>query len=1016
MFGHLHCHTMYSDGYGLPENMIAYAKEIGLDALAITDHGTLGGTVHFVDECKNHGIKPIIGNEMYFRIEGVERRFHITVLSHGQEGYKTLITLNNLTHQNMEKTRMNTFPILNFSILKDVLKNGNNGITILTGCPASAIHHEDESVADFYVRNLIDIVGKDNVYAELMAPMIGQNFTDRPLSFVNKYDIKPVFTNDCHLIRPEDSEKHLIYMNFKKGYTFDSGRLHLMRRDELFDIAVEAVGEDVASESFKSISEIIEKTPDIDLSRDFELPDTTGLIPALHAELLESLSKDILKDPKNAEIKTARLKKEWAMFDKFPQFWRYLALTYDLMNFAKQKKIYRGVRGSAAGCYLLYLLDISQPDPIKYGLMFERFINSKRLAAHDVMDIDIDVDSDRRHEIQEYAKERWKMLPVMTYNTLSGKSLIRGLARGIEKTFSIHIPDELISAISANWSTDEEDEGDESSNSVITELLEKFFSYHPLLKPMYDDLLQAISHRGKHACALVSLASDIDVPLESWSGESQVAYVEAGWQKSLAKVGGVKMDLLGLSAYAQLAEMQRLTGVEAPKDFEPGDRIFDNFKREKMNLVGLFQFSSSLGQSLCELIEPNSIEELSDVTALGRPGPLQNGFEKLYANRSSDLSSYPDEIRKLLEPTRGVMIYQETIAQIVGHMQYPNNETEGLEYGCKLLKDLVPKSPKVRESAQWQANYKKIRSEFIQSAIDNHGYDEEFVTHLFDQIEKFIGYAFNKSHSISYALIAAQMSWYLTYYPGAYFTAMLNKTSNNKQYQDRVIKYLVAAAKAGAINRPPHINYSSLKYEYVDGDIVCPLSMVKGLGDVGVTEILNSRDEKGEFLSLADFSARIGKRSVNRRTRRLMYDAEVFSGLEGSLKDLELIDVSENTASFKAKVRAALGFALPDKVFLEVYAWAQKQPNKKFGYVVRGIYSAKSKAGNIINKYYLDDGSMVWQLVKGNDGITKIANRNNILLGDDAERIMEGRLVGFTLATDKSGKSFGMIKDFKYID
>lgn len=1019
-FASMHTHDEFSDGAGRISDLMDYASELKLDAICETNHGTLAGAVTFWKEATERNILPIFGVEGYLKLADVPNRFHITIVSHGQEGYETLVTLNNESHKNIERGRLKNFPILTLEMMRDVMRS-HSGISILSGCPAAAIHSENFSLADYYVRSMMEIFGKDNFYIELMAPLDGQDFITRPLLFANKYNLKTVWTNDTHLIRPNTSLNHEIIIKSKKGLPFDSGNLHLMGREEMWELATKITGEEEATKAFVGIDELVRKSSKVNLKHEPMIPMVPEEIEIMKKDLLAALEEDVRKNAFQEEIRRNRFRTEWTLLDEYPQFWHYFAIVYDLVRFAKERGIKNGVRGSAAGSYLLYLLRISQADPIEYGLLFERFLNRKRLEASEYPDLDADVQSDRRQEIQDYALRKYGMLPVATYNTFSHSALVRAIGRGVQNALGIEIPDEVISEIS--------EIGDDETEGLYDrrdEVWSQFLSFHPIIEEVYDSELGAVSHIGKHAAALVSLPKGLIVPVEALSGEPMVAFSESGSVKSLTEVGGVKMDILGLTTLSLIAEMERDTGVKAPDDFEPGDEIFKKF--QNLELTGLFQFSSALGRRLCKMIQPNSIEELSDVTSLGRPGPMGSGFHITYAHRDADVSWYPEAIQQMLEPTRGVMIYQEQIARIAGHMLAFENESEGLEYGCKILKELVPKSPKVREQKWWQDNYKKIRSDFINGGIENHGYDPEVVEKIFLQVEKFVGYAFNKSHSISYALLSAKMAWFMTNHPSAYYKALLNGTVNTSQFVDKLLRYIMAARLSGAKIRPPHINISTDRWEYYKGEILVPLTMARGIGEAAASSIVEERTKNGPFKSLADVGERLDKRSLNKTARLKLWQAGAFEGLDGTLYELgalehkvfkrkeDYFEPEPEEISAVAGMKNLLGFTLPTDEIIDAVRWAEDKENKIIGYVVSAELGRVSKKGTVMNWYELDNNQSFWQLVDGAVNLKKIANANGIPYNKGVTPIEIGRLVGVTLMTDKEGKSYGMAKTIRFLD
>ena len=1035
-WSHLHVHTEYSDGYSSVTNLVNYASQINLTGLAITDHGIVSGCVRHTDLCLNHGIKPILGSEIYFQMEGIERRFHATVLCDGSNtGYKNLIELNNIAHTNPEKTSAGIYPMVTFDMLAEYGGQGS-GIIFLTGCPSSAIHYDDYEVADFYVSQLTRIIESGNLYCEVMNPLIGHDFYSRPLEFADKYALPTVFTNDCHLIKKGQDEKHRIYIQAKRrwdGDGFDSSRLYLLNKKEAWELANEVLDEEQAYSAFENVHNLVERLETPDLFHEPSLPDASDIIDEYQDYLLYKLALDCAENPSEEEVRISRLDREWSFIDKYGEvFWTYFAIIWDIMQFAKKEGIMCGTRGSGGGSYTLYLSDVTQLDPVKYKLMlFERFLNSLRLAAHELPDVDIDVQSGRRDEIQSYAEERWGMKGVLTYMTLSHKSLVRFIARGVEKEKGITIPPQTVTA-AAECAATGPTEDDYSTEEVFEmEPFQKFADYFEPIRDMYAELRDCISHVGQHACALVSLNSGVDIPVGfSSHGELLVALVESGADKSLGKVGGVKLDLLGLVTLQDISDLRDVTSILAPVDFDDGDEIFNMFREKDM--LDFFQFSSRMGQKIAHDAALDSIQSISDATALNRPGPLRNGFHTTYCNWDADISHYPDAIKEILKPTRGVFVYQEQIAMALGHF-VTDDEVYGLELGCKWLKEIVPKSPKVRLLESWAKNYKAIKTQFITSGQELRGYDKGFCEEIFHVIEAFAGYAFNAAHSLQYAALSAREAYYAYHYIAPFIQTRLSKYAGNSQRMDSTISYMIHLVRRGSTIHPPHVNVSTKEYTVHDGSVYCPLQSIVGLGPKGVDEVLSAREEGGDFTSMKDFGERISARGVKRTTRLKMLNAGGFNGLSGTPYELgalehkvfkrkeDYFEPMPNYSEETNHIRNALGFSLPTPRFLTIMdkCAGLQTANKVAGYIVDSEqYTTKS--GSVCRRYYLHNGRRLSEILRPSKGhlsyLKSQYRKNHITIGSTLPPVEHGRFVGINLAVTDDGKKTHYVNDVTYLD
>lgn len=896
-FALLHNHTSYSDGWGTVKANVEQAVLHGHDAIGITDHGTCAGLPEHWQVCNENHIKPILGCEIYLRLPetwnavGQSRnsrsgRYHMTLLTTSFEGYKRLIAINNAAHRNIEDSRGKKYPIATLEMIEEF---AGEGLIVLTGCVASVTFHDHIEVTNEYVSFLVKNFGKNNVYAEIMPHIITRydgeqlNGFDRPLYVANKFGLKTVYTNDAHAPKQTDLKLLSMYTKAKSGYEFTAS--YIQSKDEAFEEAVTLIGEAEAIKAFDGIDEIINRTECTDFKRPYTLPAADEVVAELQRILPNYFENDIQlsvgKKTFSGELITEdvlrkRYQQEFDLLTKY-NFWPYFAILWDILRIGHEKGITTVARGSASGSYLLYLLSVTQLHPVVHDLMFERFLAELRLETGELPDVDVDIPADDRHYLQEYAKTKWGFEPVGTVHIYGHSSAVRMIDRVYSKYEDKEIPDIIVS--------DASDYGEEDE-----EKLNKFFSYAPWMKDMYHGLIGAVEKFGAHACAVVAVDDKMPVPMEAWGRGIVVNYSESGSNKTLQLLGYVKIDMLSSENLALLELLKKRTGVVAPKEIADNDPCFEIFKKE--DLTGIFQFDTRVGRGLIRMMNENgnpivSIRTLSDLTALGRPGPLHEKYHIIYAERSADVNEHPAVVRMVFEKSNGVLIYQEQVAELFARIAFRNYDKEAKEYGIVALKNLVPKNAKVAQTEKFQKGYQKLRDMFLEGGQNYHNLDILYLNKLFESLVGFIRYGFNLSHSLSYANISAQEAWYKYYYPNVFWSTVLENVSNDKNERGKLMRYLVdATIKSGLKFKPPHVNNASLTYVLLDDNrtVQCPITMIKGLGPANVKEIIDNQP----FINLADINART---KLNKSIKLAMYQAGMLEGLEGNLYDLGVCEI-----------------------------------------------------------------------------------------------------------------------------
>jgi DNA polymerase-3 subunit alpha len=881
----LHVHTTYSpDGLGTVEALIDFAAK-NFSAMAITDHGTLAGIAEFWTMAKQAGIRPIYGNEIYMSHNG--KRGHLTVLSNGEEGFKSLVALNNAAHENLDSKH---FPIVTIELLEKY----NKGLTVLSGCSASPLYQGSEADAMHFAASLYDIFGAERFFAEVMGVYHEDNVT-RPLTMAKRFGLMPVVTTDSHFVRPNQSGAHKIMTQCRKGYDYFSDDLYLKTPEELLRTSWfhGVLDSSFLEELMENTNKVAERLESFDLSSPPTLPKAdvievdgrqVNIIDAAIASfevytMDPSVDIAVAKERLEREIKVV---KELGLVD-------YFSILFDIVQFCKRSSIKVGPgRGSGGGSFFLFLLGITEVDPIVHGLLFERFLSASR---KDMADFDLDVDANRRDEVLKYAKERWGALPIANFSTYSNASLIRDLAR------IYRVPMEITEKAADLADTD-------------PDVLEEFFAYCRDTSTgtgvmvtskdavvAYDSMLHQVRHTGKHAGGVVICTRP--VPIEG----GKVVWVEGVKSRVLSAVGLVKYDILGVTALAQLQEMEDLTGV-APGEPWHSDapEVFKNiFQTGKT--TGVFQFSGSQGiVELTKKVKPETLADLAAINALYRPGPLDSGMAWEYPDSKLSPRKLHPDVDLILKDTYGIIVFQEQVMALVAKITGGNLEE------ADDARKIISKG-KVGDPV-WQGKMRKLEDHF--KTEGEKAYPKKLIDLLWSEIVTFGRYGFNKSHSVAYSLLAYRMAWYKNYYPGAFYTALLNSDQENAE------KWVYDAALHGISVVPPHINRSEVKWLWdKENTIYAPLSVVKYFGEKGAAEVVafRSRLENG-FENIGQVS-QIPKRILNKRAKRLLFYAAAFRGMEGSVS--EILDDYENLpilSEADAQVES-FGFVLPTDKIIE---------------------------------------------------------------------------------------------------
>lgn len=871
-FTHLHVHTEYSllDGAARINDLLDTAKNFGMTSLAITDHGTMYGVIDFYKAAVKRGIKPIIGCEVYVapqsrfdreEIDGV-KYFHLILLAENNTGYKNLIKLASraATEGFYYRPRVD----------KEILREYHEGIIALSACVAGeiprAILNKDFSRAKEIILEYAEIFGRDNFFLEIQNHGLDEEAKVRYAlkNFSAELNIPLVATNDSHYVRRADSEFHELLLCMQTGKTIHDEHRMKFSSDDYFLKSAEEMRElffdtPEACDNTLKIAERCNVT--IEFGK-FQMPEFPLPAGKTDAEYLRELcNKKILNRYPNItdEIKT-RLDYELKVIHNMG-YDGYFLIVYDFINFARQNKIPIGPgRGSAAGSLVAYVLEITELDPLKYNLLFERFLNPERVT---LPDIDVDICYIRRDEVISYVKDRYgadKVSQIATFGTMAAKAAIRDVARVLEMTY---VESSRLVKMIPNVLNISIDAALKKSN----ELREEYDS-NPESKKIIDfarKLEGLPRHLSVHAAGVVISKVPLDeiVPLQISNGALVTQYDK----DKIEELGLLKMDFLGLRTLTIIAETVKNIKSSHGVELELSKIPLRDKKTAEMLSSGktgaVFQMESAGMTAMVKELRPEGFEDLIPTVALYRPGPLGSGMvEDFIAGKHG--RKKPQYLHPKLEPilkeTFGLILYQEQVMQIVQTLA-------GFTLGqADLLRRAMGKK---------KAEILLAQKENFLRGCELNGVEKSLAEKIFELLSHFADYGFNKSHSVAYGLLAWQTAYLKAHYPAEYMAATMSGTPD----ADKVASYIELSRRMGIKVLAPDINFSDGHFTVERGAIRFGLSAIKTVGDNAVTNILNER-VFGKFKSLTDFCGRLDVKAVPRRSLEKLIKCGAFDSLD----------------------------------------------------------------------------------------------------------------------------------------
>jgi DNA polymerase III subunit alpha len=927
-FTHLHLHTQYSllDGAIRLNDLFKRAKELEMPAIACTDHGNMFGGIDFYTRAIKAGIKPILGSEIYFtpgsrhdrrapknlktldsqdEVEGKHQIHHLILLCKNLQGYHNLCKIISKAYQEgfYYKPRADM----------ELLREYSEGLIATTACLKGEVGYnlftgQDERAYQAAMK--FREIYKDDFYLEIQENGIPEQaiVNEKVIKFARENSIQLVATNDAHYLTREDAAAQEVLMCIQTGKTFEDEKRMKLTTTEFYLKSPQEM-----RQAFSYIPEACNNTLKIADACNLEIrwEDDKGkqiyLLPKFEIKTAETedeyftrLSREGLEErfagPHFKELTSRpnwetelkpvyvdRLEVEIGLIKQMG-FTGYFLIVSDFIIWSKSQGIPVGPgRGSGAGSIVAYSLKITNVDPIPYNLLFERFINPERIS---MPDFDIDFCQERRQEVIEYVTKKYgeeKVGQIITFGTLSAKAVLRDVSRVFALPYS---------------------EADALAKLVPEELgieLQDAIDKEPKLKELEDNdpkirrILQISKrleglnrHAGIHAAGVIITNEPLVnyCPLFKGSKGEQVVQFDKDFAE---KIGLVKFDFLGLKTLTVISNASKLIQRDLKPDF---DIEFIDYNDASVYAlisagltVGVFQLESSGMQDLCKRIKPDSIDDITAINALYRPGPMGSGmhleFAEIKHGQKPEVYSF-EELKPVLKDTYGIIVYQEQVMNIA-------RVVAGYSLGQA---DMLRRAMGKKKAEEMQM-HKEI---FRKGAVER-GFDEVKAIALFELMEKFAEYGFNKSHAVAYSVISYQTAFLKKYYPAQFFAALLGTEINNKE---KITSYIQEAKDFDISILPPDVNQSLWLFNVIGDTIRFGLGAVKGIGEGAVEEIVRERKENGDFKGFVDFCERINLKMVNKRVMESLIKVGAFDSCE-KYNRKTLLDNLEFITSFAEK-------------------------------------------------------------------------------------------------------------------
>ena len=993
-FTHLHVHTEYSllDGSSKIGELAARAKELGMDSMAITDHGVMYGVIDFYRAARAAGIKPIIGCEVYVSpgsrfdretVHGEDRYYHLVLLAENNTGYQNLMKI-------VSKGFVDGF-YYKPRIDEEVMREYHEGIIALSACLAGEVPRYLEKglyeEAKEAAKRHLEIFGEGNYFLELQDHGIPlQRQVNQGIMRLSKeLNIPLVATNDCHYINADDWEAHDILLCIQTGkkvsdenrMRYEGGQYYVKSEEEmrqLFPYAPEAIENThkIAERCNVEIEFGVTKLPRFDVPDGY---DSWGYLNHLCDEGFA------LRYPDDDGTLRARLDYELGTI-KSMGYVDYFLIVWDFINFAKSHGIAVGPgRGSAAGSIVAYCLKITDIDPIRYQLLFERFLNPERVS---MPDIDVDFCYERRQEVIDYVVEKYgkdQVAQIVTFGTLAARGVIRDVGRVMDLPYNLC---------------------DQVSKMVPAELnitLDLALQKNPELKALYEsdeqvkkliDMSKRLEglprHTSMHAAGVVISRTSIDeyVPLSRGADGTIVTQFT---MTTLEELGLLKMDFLGLRTLTVIQDAVKMIekdyGVKLDLEHIDYDdkKVMDSLGTGKNE--GVFQLESGGFKTFMKELKPTTLEDIIAGISLYRPGPMD--FIPKYLKGKNDPASITytcPQLEPILKPTYGCIVYQEQVMQIV-------RDLAGYTLGRSDLVRRAMSKKKAAVMAKERQNFVYGNAEEgVKGCIAN-GIDEKTANQIYDDMTDFAKYAFNKSHAAAYAVVAYQTAFLKFYYPKEFMAALMTSVMDNTT---KVSEYILACRNMGIPILPPDINEGYSGFSVSGNGIRYGLSAIKSVGRAVVDVIIAERENGGLFKSLDDFVSRMSNKEVNKRTLESFIKSGALDTLPGTRKQKLIVsgDLLESKAREKKTVMEG------QLSFFDI-ATEEEKDNFQITFPNVGEYDKqtllafeKETIGIYVSGHPMEEYRELWEknvtaktsdFVVDEDGKTVVEDNSNVVIG-----------------------------------
>ena len=993
-FTHLHVHTEYSllDGSSKIGELAARAKELGMDSMAITDHGVMYGVIDFYRAARAAGIKPIIGCEVYVSpgsrfdretVHGEDRYYHLVLLAENNTGYQNLMKI-------VSKGFVDGF-YYKPRIDEEVMREYHEGIIALSACLAGEVPRYLEKglyeEAKEAAKRHLEIFGEGNYFLELQDHGIPlQRQVNQGIMRLSKeLNIPLVATNDCHYINADDWEAHDILLCIQTGkkvsdenrMRYEGGQYYVKSEEEmrqLFPYAPEAIENThkIAERCNVEIEFGVTKLPRFDVPDEY---DSWGYLNHLCDEGFA------LRYPDDDGTLRARLDYELGTI-KSMGYVDYFLIVWDFINFAKSHGIAVGPgRGSAAGSIVAYCLKITDIDPIRYQLLFERFLNPERVS---MPDIDVDFCYERRQEVIDYVVEKYgkdQVAQIVTFGTLAARGVIRDVGRVMDLPYSLC---------------------DQVSKMVPAELnitLDLALQKNPELKTLYEsdeqvkkliDMSKRLEglprHTSMHAAGVVISRTSIDeyVPLSRGADGTIVTQFT---MTTLEELGLLKMDFLGLRTLTVIQDAVKMIekdyGVKLDLEHIDYDdkKVMDSLGTGKNE--GVFQLESGGFKTFMKELKPTTLEDIIAGISLYRPGPMD--FIPKYLKGKNDPASITytcPQLEPILKPTYGCIVYQEQVMQIV-------RDLAGYTLGRSDLVRRAMSKKKAAVMAKERQNFVYGNAEEgVKGCIAN-GIDEKTANQIYDDMTDFAKYAFNKSHAAAYAVVAYQTAFLKFYYPKEFMAALMTSVMDNTT---KVSEYILACRNMGIPILPPDINEGYSGFSVSGNGIRYGLSAIKSVGRAVVDVIIAERENGGLFKSLDDFVSRMSNKEVNKRTLESFIKSGALDTLPGTRK--QKLIVSGDLLESKAREKKTV---MEGQLSFFDLATEEEKDNFQITFPNVGEYDKqtllafeKETIGIYVSGHPMEEYRELWEknvtaktsdFVVDEDGKTVVEDNSNVVIG-----------------------------------